>query len=278
MEQFKQFAKEHRALMLVTLFFLIVFIGGSAVSAVNVANLRAADDAGQSEHAAESAAVKQDNESSDVPLTDSQKEAVKNYDEATQQFIDTLSASVWSANSGNYTLRFSEDQYVETVNGESEQHSYAVLRLEQGNDTAGDKTATAVVETDTGTHILEYTNMSGSRDDGSDVVTTVLSSGSMFALKDTNYERGDAVETIDVKGLNSDVTDLLGGDAKKLTTELSKWVTVHYPTASEATWSGSAFIDWENSLISLDFTLNGDTNSTISAIYHMDTGSYEFDG
>lgn len=278
MEQFKQFAKEHRTLVLVALFFLIVFIGGSAMSAVNVANLRAADAAQQAEQAAGGTNTKQDGDSSDVPLTDSQKDAVKNYDETTQEFIDTLSAIVWSANSGNYTLRFSEDQYIETVNGESEQHSYAVLRLEQGNDTAGNKTATAVVETDTGTHILEYTNMTGSRDDGSDVVTTVLSSGSMFALKDTNYERGDAVANIDVKGLNSEVTDLLGGDAKKLTSELSKWVAVHYPTASEATWSGSAFIDWENSFISLDFTLNGDTNATVSAIYHMDTGSYEFDG
>lgn len=278
MEQFKQFAKEHRTLVLVALFFLIVFIGGSAMSAVNVANLRAADAAQQAEQAAGGTNTKQDGDSSDVPLTDSQKDAVKNYDETTQEFIDTLSASVWSANSGNYTLRFSEDQYIETVNGESEQHSYAVLRLEQGNDTAGNKTATAVVETDTGTHILEYTNMTGSLDDGSDVVTTVLSSGSMFALKDTNYERGDAVANIDVKGLNSEVTDLLGGDAKKLTSELSKWVAVHYPTASEATWSGSAFIDWENSFISLDFTLNGDTNATVSAIYHMDTGSYEFDG
>lgn len=282
MEKIRTLIREHKTVALVCLFLLIVFIGGSAMSAVNVAQMRAQQETPQAEEQ-ESGGGQLDSgspaqeESENVALTDAQSAAIDSYDGDTTDYIGTLSASVWSANGGRYTLRFyTDNQYTETVDGESTQHSYAILRLESGTDDAGSETVTAVVETDTGTHILSYSNLTGTAADGSDKVTSTLSSGSMFALKNASYERADAVENISVKGLNSAVTSLIGGSPDELTAELSRWCAVHYPTATEATWNQVASIDWENGVVTTGFSLNGESTVNLTVIYNMDTGAFEF--
>ena len=47
MDKIRSFMAEHRAAALVAVFLLIVFVGGSAMSAVNVANHRAQEAASQ---------------------------------------------------------------------------------------------------------------------------------------------------------------------------------------------------------------------------------------
>lgn len=273
--------KEHKAVALVCLFLLIVFVGGSAMSAINVAQMRANESAQQTQTEESSSGTEtqafQPEETEAIGLTDSQKSAVEGYDDTTREFISTLSSSIWSASGGRYTLRFYDDsQYTETVDGKSTQHSYAIVRLETGSDDAGNTTATAVVETDTGTHLLNYSNMTGTATGGSELVTSTLSSGSMFALTNASYERADAVENINVRGLNSSVTDLIGGSPDELTSQLSRWCAVHYPTATEATWNQVASIDWENGVITTGFTLNGESTVNLTVVYNMDTGSFEF--
>ena len=284
MNKLKAFIGEHRKGALVALFLLIVFLAGSAASAVNVAHHRA-QEAAQAEQQAEQEEEPVSDGQGDVTLTAAQKKAIEGYDDDTLAFIDTLCASVWSANSGRCTLRFFDESYVETVDGDATTHGYAITRIDKSSDGYGGSFDTIVFETDTGTHVVTYTDGKGSaaREAGNGQKTegtlvSSLSSASMFSLKNTSYERTDPVENIAIKGLNSEITQLLGGDADNLTSSLSSWCAVHHPTAQEATWSGSAFIDWQNSLVTIDFTLNDDSNATVSAIYHTDTNTYEFDG
>ena len=131
MDKFKQLIIEHKKATLIALFFLIVFIGGSAVSAINVAKHRAEQE--QTEQDAPITEVVDKGESDkEVTLTDTQKKAIKNYDDDTKGFIETLSASIWSADGGRYTLRFSDNSYVETANGKSSVHSYAPVSTGRG--------------------------------------------------------------------------------------------------------------------------------------------------
>lgn len=274
MGNLKTFIKEHQKGALIALFLLIVFVGCSTVSAVNVAQHRA-------QETAEQAAPKQETHTdvekdADVTLTDTQKKAIDAYDADTEAFIDTLSASVWSADGGRNTLRFSGNAYTETMDGQSETHSYAILRLERGRDTAGAEVSTAVFETDTGTHVVNYMNLTGSAADGSGKVASSLTSNSMFALKGSSYERIDAVEAITIKGLNSEMTKLLGDDTDKLTDAISKWCATSYPTATEATWEKAAVIDYEAGIISTNFTLNTERPVSVAATYHLDTGDFTF--
>lgn len=283
MNKLKALIGEHQRAALVALFLLIVFVGGSIVSATNVASRRA-QEAAQTEQQGTQEEASAAPEA--VELTDSQRAAIEGYDDDTLAFIDTLGASVWSANNGRCTLRFADDSYVETVDGEPTAHSYAILRIDRASDGYGGTIETVVFETDTGTHVVTYTDGKGSAENGGSgdaeradgTVISSLASASMFAMKDTPYERADTVENISVRGLNSEVTQLIGGNADSLTTELSRWCAVNYPTAQEVVWNGSAFVDWEDAIVSTDFTLNGETTVTVTAIYHMDTGTFEFNG
>ena len=260
MDKFKKIVTEHRTAALVCLFLLIVFIGGSAMSAVNVAHHRADIAAQQQQQAEEEQKTdeekQQEKEEADPDLTDTQRKAIDNYDDDTKAFIETLSASVWSANNGTDTLQFTGHTYTETVNGKATEHTYAVTRLEKGTDTAGMEIDTAVFETDTGTHVVRYTCQTGTGE-------------------------VDPVQDITVEGLNDEITALLGG-ADNLTSELSKWCAAYYPTASTATWNGTATINYNENTITTAFTLAvadttpGSGTATVSATYHRAEGTYEF--
>lgn len=287
MNRLKNIITQHKMASLIALFLLVIFVGGSAVSAINVAKQReqtTETSMGQEspkEDISDTLSGESPDETNDTMLTDSQKAAIAEYDDDTLALIETLSASVWSSSDGRSTLRFADITYTETVSGKATTHPYAILHADKESDDIGGSLYTIVFETDTGTHVVKYADGKGaassSGTQGATVVST-LSSASMFTLKDTPYKRADAVENITIKGLNSAATQLLGEDADKLTSQLSSWCAVHYPTVSEATWSGTVFIDYNNSLVTTDFKLDGESNVTLSAIYHTDSGTFEFDG
>ena len=280
MNKIKNIIIQHRMAALGVLFLLVIFIGGSIVSATNVAQRRTQENIAQTNQSSEQGQSANlpaaEIEEGGVSLTDSQRAAIESYDDDIRAFIDTLSASVWSANNGQRTLRFSDDQYTETVNGEVATHGYAILRLEKSSDDAGAEHVTAIFETDTGTHIVDYENLTGSANDGSGAVTSTLSSTSMFSLPDTLYTRSDTVQSVTVKGLNSEVTQLIGGSSDELTTELSSWCVVHYPTVTEAAWDGTAFIDYASGTVTLSFTLNNESPVNLSVTYYNESGTFAF--
>lgn len=285
MEKLKHLIDEHKKAALFGLFFLIVFIGGSAVSAINVAQHRA-EQQEQVETSEDPISPEQnvDSEHEKVELSTTQKKAIEGYDDDTKALINILSASVWSANGGRNTLRLSNDSYVESVNGETTAHSYAITRIDKSSDGYGGSLYTIVFETDTGTHIVSYVDGKGSavQNVSGDVVKTdssviaSLSSASMFSQKDTPYERADAIENITVKGMNSEITELLGNNANELTSELSKWCAVHYPSVTEATWNKVASIDYDAQAVTTGFTLNTDNPLELTVIYMTDTGEFSF--
>lgn len=284
MNKLRALISEHKKASVLALFLLIVFVGSSAMSAVNVAQRRA-DEASstQNEQSAPEQGSEQREPTQDVELTDSQREVINGYDDATRELIETLSASVWSASDGRCTLRFSDDSYVEAVNGESTVHSYAISRIDSASDGYGGTIDTIVFETDTGTHIVTYTDGKGSAahgtGDGQKAASTViasLTSESMFSQKGTPYERADAVENIAVKGLNSEVTQLIGGGTDSLASALSNWCAVNYPTATEATWNEVASIDWKSGTVTTGFVLDGDASTEVTVVYRMDDGTFDF--
>lgn len=277
MNKLKTLITEHKKGALAALFLVIVFIGGSVASALNVASQRAQESAEQ----AEQSQGEETEITESVPtagLTDSQQAAIAAYDDETNEFIDTLCASVWTADGGRDTLLFERTQYTESVNGQITVHPYAILRLDSGTDTAGATVDTVVFETDTGVHVVTYISATGtgSASNNSGEVATSLESATMFVSPNMTYERQDAVKSVTITGLNSEVTSLLGDDPQSLTRELSNWCSVHYPSVTEATWDKAVVIDYENSQVTTNFILNNESPVTLTVIYHTDTGTFEF--
>ena len=168
------------------------------------------------------------------------------------------------------------------MNGTPTVHSYAISRVEKTSDGYGGYLYTIVFETDTGTHIVTYTDGSGaavnsdSKTPGENTIST-LTSSTMFAQKNTAYERAEAVANITVKGMNSEVTKLFGGDEKAVITALSKWCAVHYPSVTEATWQKVVNLDYENGVITTDFKLNDSNSVSVTCVYEQSTGEFSFE-
>lgn len=261
MKKLKAWMAEHKKFSVIALCLLLMFTCGSAMSAINVSHHRAEtakeQNVGNNTDTTTAAEKKTKEETGKVELTDAQKEIIKGYDSDTKELIDTLSSSVWSVSEGRYTLKFADDSYVETVNGTPTVHSYAISRIEKTSDGYGGYLYTIVFETDTGTHIVTYTDGSGaavnsdSKTPGENTIST-LTSSTMFAQKNTAYERAEAVANITVKGMNSEVTKLFGGDEKAVITALSKWCAVHYPSVTEATWQKELVAELGSLFLSAD--------------------------
>lgn len=171
---------------------------------------------------------------------------------------------------------------METANGKSSVHSYAITRIDREGDGYGGSLLTIVFETDTGTHIVSYVDGKGAAVHDGDssksdsTILTTIQSASMFSKKDTPYKRAESIENITVKGLNSEITELLGGDSKNLSSELSKWCSVHYPSVTEATWNKVASIDYENKAITTGFTLNTENPYELTVIYMTESNEFVF--
>lgn len=165
MKKLKAWMTEHKKFSVIALCLLLMFTCGSAMSAINVSHHRAEtakeQNAGNNTDTTTAAEKKTKEETGKVELTDAQKEIIKGYDTDAKELIDTLSSSVWSVSEGRYTLKFADDSYVETVNGTPTVHSYAISRVEKTSDGYGGYLYTIVFETDTGTHIVTYTDGSG---------------------------------------------------------------------------------------------------------------------
>lgn len=274
MDKIKAIVSQHKKASLLALFALIVFVGFSVTSAMNVAQRRAE---GESIEQVEPSNDKSPSSESskDIRLSDSQKEAIKGYDDKVKRLIETMSSSIWSDKSGTNTLRFYDTYYVETINGVEKTHPYAITKVEYGTNGADAEIDTVVFLTDTGTHIATYTIALDV--EGNSISTSTISSSSMFSKKDSLYECTDPVKSITVKGLNSEMTGLFGGDVTKLTEDLSSWCASHFPTASEATWQKTAVIDYEKDIISTNFTLNTETPVSIAVTYSLSDKSYNFE-
>lgn len=274
MDKIKAIVSQHKKASLLALFALIVFVGFSVTSAMNVAQHRAE---GESIEQVEPSNDKSPSSESskDIRLSDSQKEAIKGYDDKVKRLIETMSSSIWSDKSGTNTLRFYDTYYVETINGDEKTHPYAITKVEYGTNGADAEIDTVVFLTDTGTHIATYTIALDV--EGNSISTSTISSSSMFSKKDSLYECTDPVKSITVKGLNSEMTGLFGGDVTKLTEDLSSWCASHFPTASEATWQKTAVIDYEKDIISTNFTLNTETPVSIAVTYSLSDKSYNFE-
>lgn len=158
MEKIKTLVSQHKKASLLALFALIVFIGFSATSAMNVARQRAAEETAKTESVDEQGTSDDEKDAEEnVELSSSQKKLIDGYDDETKKLIETLSASVFSANNGRNTLRFHDDYYVETVNGKEQNHSYAISTVEFGSNGSDSEIDRIVFETDTGTHIATFT-------------------------------------------------------------------------------------------------------------------------
>lgn len=276
MERIKRFIQDHKRGSLIALFLLIVFVGFSITSALNVAERRTqeAQKAADASHSTAEQAVP----SGTATLTENQKNLIKGYDEKTKSIISTLTSSVWSAADGKYTLRFFDTHYVETVNGQDQSHPYAISAVETDNDGAEAKVCTLALETETGTHLVTFVQVVSADSQ----TPSSLSSKDLFSLTGSAYTRKEAVEQIEIQGMDEEFAKTFG-EMDNFRNQFSNWLSVHYPAAKTAVWTKNATTDYEKGMVVTAFRLNsegedaGPQGITVSATFNKKDGTYQFE-
>lgn len=280
MDRIKAFVEEHKVATIVAIFVFIIFIGFSVVSAMNVAQRREQEQLHQRHEQ-----KKEEGSSTEetVPLSDTQKKLIEDYDAKTTMLIDVLSRGVWTANNGKNTVVFHDTYFTETDGKDVANHPYAISAVEYDNNGVDTEVDTIALETDTGTHLITYTSVLSAESPEAGVSS--LTSATLFRLQDAAYSRTDTVIEVSITGLNEEMTSLLG-NPKDLVAELSKWCSVHYPATTTAAWIGTATIDWNKNIVVTSFSLGGKEGETgdgtgtaatvVSVTYNSDAGTYEF--
>ena len=88
MEKIKTLVSQHKKASLLALFALIVFIGFSATSAMNVARQRAAEETAKTESVDEQGTSDDEKDAEEnVELSSSQKKLIDGYDDETKKLI-----------------------------------------------------------------------------------------------------------------------------------------------------------------------------------------------
>lgn len=282
MKDWNGLLKGHRKAALLTLFALIVLVGFSVTSALQVAERREARQSQAADAGSDAGQAAGASATEETALTESQRKLIESYDSKTRKLIETLRGGVWSASDGKYTVLFYDDHYVETVNGEETSHPFAISACEVGNNGSDTEVDTIALETDTGTYIVTYTLVKSADSESAGQASI---SSAAFTLPGTAYQRSDAVGRIAVEGLNDEAESLLG-DPDAFADALSRWCSAHYPSASKATWSKSVTIDYDKGLVVTAFTLSdddedpasvtGSATPVISVTYDRNAGDYEF--
>lgn len=277
MERIKRFVQEHKRGSLIALFLLIVFVGFSITSAMSVADRRTheAEKAAADTHPAQAGQPKPPE---NAALTENQKALIEGYDEKTKEIISTLSSSVWSAADGKYTLRFFDTYYTETVNGQDQSHPYAISAVESDNDGAEAKVYTLALETETGTHLVTFVQTVSADAES----PSSLSSKDLFSLSGSAYTRKEAVEQIEIQGMEEEFAKTFG-QMDNFKTQFSNWLSVHYPAAKTAVWTKNATTDYEKGLVVTAFRLNsedqqaGSQSPVVSVTFNKADGTYQFE-
>lgn len=164
MKKLKAWMAEHKKFSVIALCLLLMFTCGSAMSAINVSHHRA--ETAKEQHAenntdtttAAEKKTKGETEGGAYRMPRRKSSRIRYRCQGTHRH-PLLFRLVGKR--GRYTLKFADDSYVETVNGTPTVHSYAISRVEKTSDGYGGYLYTIVFETDTGTHIVTYTDGSG---------------------------------------------------------------------------------------------------------------------
>ena len=277
MSQIQRLIKEHKKGALIALLVLLLFISSSVISAINVAHKRAHDAKTEETTPSSIQAQEKQTEKQDVPLTDNQESLIHDYNQETKDFITKLTRGTWTTTDDSSAVTFTDNEYTISIQGNPETHTYAISRLTHNEDTQGGQHYTIAMETDTGTHIATYEEITGMEaTNPAEGIQTTLTSETMFGSYSMTLTRIDSVPTITLTDYDADAALYLG-DTDKLTEAFSQWIVTNYPRTTEARWNQFITIDYQNKTVMTSFTLVNEVQPSISVTYNTDTQTYTFE-
>jgi len=199
-------------------------------------------------------------------LTSADLAAVNAYDDGQNDMASFLEANLWIASNGTSQLRFERGYYIQTDNEGNEQVGKIVLGHVDAKTTSTDNvtthTRTAAISSNDGPNMLTITQTT---DKDKKTKTTVQST----ALPSSGtYELTQAADTVTIEKPPDNVIDACGGTEafEAMTSELADYLALNNPTASRASWTNTAYIDYAEKTVRIEYKLDDKSLSTIPIV------------
>lgn len=291
MDKFMEFLKNNTAVVAVAT-GIVLFIAMNGVTSCVAKNAGDNTDSPAIEQKSEQPSHKGDAADSKTELTERQRSAIKDYDQATKQSVEQIEKSKWAASDGSGSLTVKDGVITETY-GENDGSSKKTKKKVQTfaitavDSLTADQTgalsweAFSVVDAEGNDHIMTLTRVDPAALTGEGNDTYFELKCDMFH-NESGYSNNRCAESAKFNGIEGDnFKKAIDGRAKEFKRSAIEYLLANHSTTTELTWDGTVIENFNESTRTLTFGIKNATNAaedslpSILVIYHTDTHEFE---
>lgn len=291
MDKFMEFLKNNTAVVAVAT-GIVLFIAMNGVTSCVAKNAGDNTDSPAIEQKSEQPSHKGDAADSKTELTERQRSAIKDYDQATKQSVEQIEKSKWAASDGSGSLTVKDGVITETY-GENDGSSKKTKKKVQTfaitavDSLTADQTGAlswevfSVVDAEGNDHIMTLTRVDPAALSGEGNDTYFELKCDMFH-NESGYSNNRCAESAKFNGIEGDnFKKAIDGRAKEFKRSAIEYLLANHSTTTELTWDGTVIENFNESTRTLTFGIKNATNAaedslpSILVIYHTDTHEFE---
>lgn len=291
MDKFMEFLKNNTAVVAVAT-GIVLFIAMNGVTSCVAKNAGDNTDSPAIEQKSEQPSHKGDAADSKTELTEPQRSAIKDYDQATKQSVEQIEKSKWAASDGSGSLTVKDGVITETY-GENDGSSKKTKKKVQTfaitavDSLTADQTGAlswevfSVVDAEGNDHIMTLTRVDPAALTGEGNDTYFELKCDMFH-NESGYSNNRCAESAKFNGIEGDnFKKAIDGRAKEFKRSAIEYLLANHSTTTELTWDGTVIENFNESTRTLTFGIKNATNAaedslpSILVIYHTDTHEFE---
>lgn len=292
MDKFMEFLKNNTAVVAVAAGIMLFIAMNGITSCVAGGNTGADEGSPAIERKSEQEPQKGKTKDSKTELTERQRSAIKDYDQATKQIVEQIEQSKWAANDGSGSLTVKDgvitEKYGETDNEsnkvKTKKQTFAITAVDS---IAADQTGAlswevfSVIDGEGKDHImtLSRTNPAALTGEGNDTYFELRCD--MFH-NENGYSNNRCAESAKINGIDDEnLKRAIDGHTKKFKRSVIEYLLANHSTTTELTWDGTVIENFSESTRTLSFSIKNATNAaedslpSMLVIYHTDTHEFE---
>lgn len=292
MDKFIEFLKNNTAVVAVAAGIVLFIAMNGITSCVAKGDAGADGESPAIEQKGERESQKESASSSKTELTDRQRSAIKDYDQATKQTVEQIERSKWAANDGSGSLTIKDGIITESY-GEAEGSSKKTKKRVQTfaitavDSIAADQTGAlswevfSVIDGEGNDHIMTLTRTDPAALTGEGNDTYFELKCDMFH-NENGYSNNRCAENAKIVGIDDEnLKQAIDGHTKKFKQSVIEYLLANHSTATELTWDGTVIENFSESTRTLTFSIENATNAaedslpSMLVIYHTDTHEFE---
>lgn len=292
MDKFMEFLKNNTAIVAVAAGIVLFIAMNGITSCVAKGNTNTDESSPAIEQKSERESQNGKTADSKTELTERQRSAVKDYDQATKQIVEQIEKSKWAANDGSGSLTVKDGIITESY-GEAEGSSTKTKKQVQTfaitavDSIAADQTGAlswevfSVIDGEGKDHImtLSRTDPAALTGEGNDAYFELKCD--MF-YNENGYSNNRCAESAKINGIDDkNLKQAIDGHTKKFKQSVIEYLLANHSTTTELTWDGTVIENFAESTRTLTFGIKNATNAaedslpSMLVIYHTDTHEFE---